>query len=231
MQKGVVPMKRYFLLLTILLMVCVGCEQNSNVKTQDVDTQDLNTEYTQQDNKNNNSEADEIGHTRNFKPLQKNGDIAVFYKEVSWNDIAEIDNHLVDLDCTNIQKVVVCYPKDINLYTLISVDLENGECYMGIPPKYIELEEPTCYLDDNRIEEFRGLINKYVKKWDANYGPGFSKEYESTDQVDWVIYVAYTDGSVEKYYGAGPSLTMCSPEDFYTFKRKVDQFILDVLDD
>lgn len=64
-------MKRYFLLLTILLMVCVGCEQNSNVKTQDVDTQDLNTEYTQQDNKKNNSEADEIGHTRNFKPLQK----------------------------------------------------------------------------------------------------------------------------------------------------------------
>lgn len=46
-----------------------------------------------------------------------------------------------------------------------------------------------------------------------------------------MIYVAYTDGSVEKYHGAGPSLTMCSPEDFYTFKRKVDQFILDVLDD
>ena len=67
MQKGVVPMKRYFLLLTILLMVCVGCEQNSNVKTQDVDTQDLNTEYTQQDNKKNGMQTMVPDFQRNMK--------------------------------------------------------------------------------------------------------------------------------------------------------------------
>ncbi len=219
-------MRRFFVFLTFLILICVGCDKNSNVKIQDIDTEDI-----QQEDKKKNREVDERGHTINFKPLQKNGDIAVFYKEVSWNDIAEVDNNLVDLDCNYIQKVVVCYPKNINLYTLICIDFETGECYMGIPPEYIELEEPTCYLDDNRIEEFRGFMNKFVKKWDANYGPGFSKDYESTDEVDWVIYVAYMDGSVEKYYGAGSSLGICSPEDFYFFKKKVDRFILDVLDE
>lgn len=125
-------------------------------------------------------------------------------------------------ESSDIIKILFYEAFDGQTHNAIAIDIGSKMLYTNPDINFLDLDAPDYSMTDDDIQIVLDILdNNNILDWNAVYS--VDAEYE--DGYGWVMYIQYSDGTVNRFIGSGPVKDSVIPENFDVFVEEMITFI------
>lgn len=127
-------------------------------------------------------------------------------------------------DTDRIVKILFYESNNMQYKNTIAIDIGNQAMYLNPKISTVGLVDADIKMTENDVKKIMDILKKYdIQSWKENYSD--KKNTNVEDGYGWVLYLEYSDRTIEKHSGFGISRADVIPRNFDTFIEEITNFV------